>query len=100
MLGPAYIHHRKDFDSFYNFVSSLRRLRKDIVHLIAFGTDGDEALTNAVVAALPEATGLQCFLHSMQNLKAKISEFNLQPIQAQLHCYFQVVILTLLAELK
>ena len=23
MLGPAYINHRKDFDSFYNFVSSL-----------------------------------------------------------------------------
>ena len=62
MLGRAYIHHRKDFDSFYYFVSSLRRLRKELVHLIAFGTDGDE----------------------IRNLKFKISEFNLQPIQAQL----------------
>ena len=84
MLGPAYMHHRKDFDSFYNFVRSLQHLRKDIVHLIAFGTDGGEGLINALVAAFPEATGLRCFLYSMQNLKAKISEFNLQPIQAQL----------------
>ena len=84
MLGPAYIHHRKDFDSFYYFVSSLRQLRKELVHLIAFGTDGDEALINALIAAFPEATGLRCFLHSIRNLKFKISEFNLQPIQAQL----------------
>jgi hypothetical protein len=84
MLGPAYIHHRKDFDSFYNFVSTLRRIRQDLVHLIAFGTDGDEALINALVAAFPEATALRCFLHSMRNLKMKMSEFNLQPIQAQL----------------
>ena len=84
MLGPAYIHNRKDFDSFYYFVSSLRRLRKELVHLIAFGTDGEEALINALIAAFPEATGLHCFLHSIRNLKFKISEFNLQPIQAQL----------------
>lgn len=32
----------------------------------------------------PEASGLRFFLHSKRNLKAKISEFNLQPIQAQL----------------
>ena len=84
MLGPAYIHHQKDFDSFYNFVSTLRRMRLDLVHLIAFRTDGDDALINALVAAFPEATALRCFLHSMRNLKMKMSEFNLQPIQAQL----------------
>ena len=53
MLGPAYIHHRKDFDAFYNFASSLLRLRKDLVHLISYGTDGEETLINALLATFP-----------------------------------------------
>ena len=43
-------------------------------NLLAFGTDGEECLFNAFSVQFPQACYVRCFLHFLDNCKAKLLE--------------------------
>ena len=47
MLGPLLVHQRKLFETYHFFISSLIGLAPHLDHILAFGTDGEEALVLA-----------------------------------------------------
>ena len=48
MAGPVLVHQRKNFAAFNYFASTLVSFNKKLQGLLAFGTDGDEALIEAL----------------------------------------------------
>lgn len=61
-----------NFSSFNYFASSLIDADKNLLHLQAFGTDGDTNLSDALFA-----TVLHCFIHFERNLHDKLRELNI-----------------------
>ena len=47
MIGPVMIHYRKTFHTYLFFAATLVGLRRELVGLRAFGTDGERALADA-----------------------------------------------------
>ena len=77
MLGPMFIHVRKDFAAYHFFTSSLVGQRVQLSSLQAFGTDGELALENALAATFPKAEHLRCFLHFRGNIERKLQSLNI-----------------------
>ena len=44
-VGPALIHYRKTFSTYFHFLSTLIGLRRELANVQCFGTDGETALT-------------------------------------------------------
>ena len=83
MIGPIFVHMRKDFATYHFFASSLISLNPDIASLKAFGTDGEAALENALSAAFPNALHLRCFLHFRGNVENKLRELGIPSVVAK-----------------
>ena len=49
-------------------------LKRDLKQLLAFGTDGDKALVEALLLNFPFATQLRCFIHFKHNIEMKLRE--------------------------
>ena len=47
MLGPVLVHQKKSFETYHFFASSLIGMRPSLDNILAFGTDGEQALVNA-----------------------------------------------------
>ena len=62
MIGPLFIHVKKDFTAYHFFSSALVGQQPNL-NLRAFGTDGEAALANALSASFPKAVHVRCFLH-------------------------------------
>ena len=75
MLGPLLVHQKVDFPAFNYFASTLIGLRKELKHVLAFGTDGDKAIVEALSHNFPFAVQLRCFLHFKKNVEQKLKEF-------------------------
>lgn len=82
-LGPVLIHYHKTFGTYLFFASSLVGLAPQMEGIRAFGTDGDEALSNALAHEFGFAQRLTCFIHYRRNLKEKLSERNIPPEPSQ-----------------
>ena len=74
MAGPVLVHQRKNFSTFNYFASTLVSFSKKLRGLLAFGTDGDEALIEAFSHNFPFAIQLRCFLHMKRNIQSKLGE--------------------------
>lgn len=72
MIGPLLIHQRLQFATFNYFLSTLVRNNKHLRYVLAFGTDGDQNLTDACGHNFPFALQLRCFIHFKHNLQEKI----------------------------
>ena len=77
MLGPMFVHVRKDFSTYHFFASSLVGQRPQLSSLKAFGTDGELALENALAATFPCAQHVRCFLHFRGNIERKLDGLNI-----------------------
>lgn len=55
------------------FFSGVLKPEPCLSSLQAYGTDGEEALVNALEACFPKVVGLQCFLHKQTNLESRLS---------------------------
>lgn len=77
MFGPLFIHVRKDFATYHFFSSTLVGQRPQLSSLLAFGTDGELALENALATSFPKAQHVRCFLHFRQNIECKLRELNI-----------------------
>ena len=77
MVGPIFVHMRKDFSTYHFFASSLVSLKPEIANLKAFGTDGEAALEKALSTTFPAAVHVRCFLHFKGNIENKLRELGL-----------------------
>ena len=57
MLGPLFAHQRKQFSS-YHFFSQLVGLKPGLQRICAVGTDGEQALGNALTTQFNQAVHL------------------------------------------
>ena len=76
-IGPILVHQKVDFAAFNYLASSLIGLNKDLKQVLAFGTDGDKALVEALSHNFPFATQLRCFIHFKRNVETKLRELGL-----------------------
>ena len=74
LIGPLFIHVKKDFQSYHFFASSLVSKKPELAELQCFGTDGESALVKAFSAVFTKAMHLRCFLHFRQNIEHKLQE--------------------------
>ena len=72
MLGPLLVHQKVDFPAFNYFASTLIGLNKGLKQILAFGTDGDKAVVEALSHNFPFATQLHCFIHFRKNVETKL----------------------------
>ena len=77
MLGPMFLHVRKDFTAYHFFSSALVGQRPHLSSLQAYGTDGELALENALKATFQNAQHVRCFLHFRGNIERKLQELKL-----------------------
>ena len=77
MIGPLFVHVRKDFSAYHFFASSLVSLRHELHQLQSFGSDGEAALVKAFSTVFFKASHLRCFLHFRENIERKLSELNI-----------------------
>ena len=71
-IGPCLIHQERDMAAHQFFVSSLKNAFPQLSKLNAFGTDGEEALSNAFHENFPNAVHVQCALHKRDNILTKL----------------------------
>ena len=71
------IHYRKTFVTYLFLASSLVGLSRKLEGIRAFGTDGEEALSDAFKHEFGFAQCLTCFIHVRRNLKDKLAECKL-----------------------
>ena len=62
MMGPMLLHQRKTFESYNFFFSKLVGMNKDMAAVLAFGIDGEEALTQALQRNFYHALHLRCLV--------------------------------------
>ena len=72
MLGPLFIHQSKSFSAYHFFASSLLGITPKLMGVLAFGTDGEEALVKAFKQQLQFAVHLRCFRHMRQDIRRKL----------------------------
>lgn len=73
MLSPLLVHQKVDFTAFNYFVSTLIGFKKELRNVLAFGSDGDKALVEALSHNFPNAIQLHCFLHFQKNVEQKLT---------------------------
>lgn len=73
MLGPLFVHQSKSYSTYHFFASSLLGITPKLVGVLAFGTDGEEALVKAFKQQLQFAVHLRCFRHMRQDIQRKIT---------------------------
>ena len=77
LMGPVLIHQNRKRDTYYYFASELKKMRQRLDSLLAFGTDGEEALHSAFSSVFPHAIHLQCELHKRDNITRKLQSLKL-----------------------
>ena len=77
MLGPALIHQKKSFDSYFKLSSSMLKERPAIKNLKVFGTDGDVNLSKAFEIAFSNAKHLLCDIHMVDNIECKLRQLGI-----------------------
>ena len=65
------------FAAFNYFVNTLIGLYKQLKHVLAFGTDGDKALIEALSHNFPFAIQLCCFLRFRKNVEQKLKDLGM-----------------------
>ena len=76
-IGPVMIHYRKTYETYLFFASSLVGMSRGLIHLKAFGTDGELALSDAFSHEFSSADHLICSIHMQRNIKQKLIDLRL-----------------------
>ena len=82
-LGPVLIHYRKDQNTFSSFLQTLIDLKPQMQRVISTGTNGEQALVNAIEMKFPNSgkCSLRCFRHVQENFKCALTKFGLSGMQ-------------------
>ena len=68
MLGPFLINQKVDFPAYKYFSSALISLKMELKRVLAFRTDGDKAIVEALGHNFPYTIPLRCFLQFKLNV--------------------------------
>ena len=68
---------RKNFEAYHFFASSLVSKCPELRHIQCFGTDGEEALSQALSTVFPSAERIRCFLHFRGNIESKLRSLHI-----------------------
>jgi hypothetical protein len=79
LLGPILVHYQKEFRNYNFFFSGLIGLRKALGSIKAAGTDGEQALIQALRHQFREAILLRCFRHLEKNIERRLQETGISP---------------------
>ena len=77
MLGPVFIHQKKEKDSYKVFTEFLANKNPEFRKIQFIGTDGEEALISAFKESCPGVENLRCFIHFKKNLVDKMSDIGI-----------------------
>lgn len=77
-VGPIFIHHSKTKETYSQFFQKLRCLAPHLENLRVFGTDGENALSDALSDSFPGAIHLRCFLHFRKNVESKLASLGVK----------------------
>ena len=83
MLGPILLHQRKLFSSYYTLPSTMIRYDPDLQGILAFGTDGELALSKAFESAFPFAVHLLCDMHMEDTIISKLKDLGIRGLEAK-----------------
>lgn len=83
LLGPMLIHQNVDLSAFNYFMSTLIGCRRELRHVMAYGTDGDKAIIEAMTHSFPYAIQLRCFIHFRRNVKEKLKILGIPSLVSQ-----------------
>ena len=78
LIGPLFVHIKKDFEAYHFFASCLVNKKPELRKLHCYGTDGEVALVNAFSAVFPRAIHLRCFLHIRESIVRKLQQLKCQ----------------------
>ena len=84
-LGPVLIHYRKDHNKYSGFLQALIDLKPGLQGVLSTGTDGEQALVNAIEDKLPNAhnRSLRCFRHLQDNFKRALTSYGMAGMQRE-----------------
>ena len=85
IIGPVLIHQKVDFSSFNYFASTLVSHDRYLSVLMAFGTDGNCSLIEALAHNFPNSLQLRCFIHLRKNIQEKLKSIG---VSSQVTSYF------------
>ena len=71
-VGPVMVHYRKTFQAYLYFASTLIGIRPQLEKLLAYGTDGEQTLMDALAHEFPYAVHLLCAIHMRRNVKQQL----------------------------
>ena len=74
MIGPILVHQSTKFSAYNYFASTLIGYDKKLRKVMAYGTDGDNSLVEALAHNFPFAIQLRCFIHFKKNLEIKLRD--------------------------
>ena len=71
-IGPVLVHNKKEAASYHELSATMIKLNPEIRHTLAFGTDGEKALSDGLGWSFPGAQHLLCDLHFRDNISSKL----------------------------
>ena len=83
MIGPILIHQKKNFESYFKLSSSNLQLCPEMKNLRAFGTDGDQNLSDAFEVCFTAARHLLCDIHMQDNIERKLKDLGITKDKAR-----------------
>ena len=81
MLGPALIHMKKEYSSYFELSSEMLRLELKVKNIIVFGSHADKNVYQPFEEMFPSAHHLHCDLHMKDNIRTKLTKKNLNTLQ-------------------
>lgn len=73
-IGPIFIHHTKSKQTYLQCFNKLESIVPALEDFVAFGTDGEGSLSDALSTCFTKAIHLRCFRHFEGNVRSKLSQ--------------------------
>ena len=77
MIGPMFVHQKKELNFYHVFASSLFGLKPTLQGIQCIGTDEEVALSDGFQLAMPSSKHVLCFIHLRRNIKHKLGELGM-----------------------
>ena len=82
-IGPALIHQRRLFDSYFSLPSNMIKYNPNLQGLLVYGSDGEQNLSDAFDSCFPKSKHLLCDIHMKDNIKRKLCNLGINGKEAQ-----------------
>ena len=77
-IGPALIHQKKLFDSYFTLPSMMIEYKPSLQRVLVYGSDGERNLCEAMDTSFCFATHLLCDIHMKDNIVHKLTELGIR----------------------